>query len=267
MEMICPECRGGLVSEDGRHARCTTHGGNFKILYHRPAPAPVPQLLPPHSPSPSQVAFPVEAEAAPDPAAPPLPEAVGESAPFESPAGEPRRLVLRAAPPPLPASQAPAPEVATPSRYAAMRCVQHPSVPASAQCNTCGAYVCPTCDFALPRGLHVCPACAVASQTKLSPKRKSALYWTIGLAVWCTAGLAALFGGLFAGAVEAEGREAALGVLLMGVILLPAVIGLSIGMSTINRRLVNPPLLWVATIWNALVVGSFVILCVIGMKN
>ncbi|MBC8009755.1 MAG: hypothetical protein H7067_06635 [Burkholderiales bacterium] len=202
-----------------------------------------------------------------------MPETAGGPETFASPASEPllgeptastppATLRLRVAPP-LP----PVPVAEPPSRYAAMRCVQHTSVPASAQCHTCGAYVCPTCDFALPRGLHVCPACAVASQTKLSPKRKRSLYWTIALAVWCTTGLAALLGGVFASAVQTPGDEMVLGSLLMIVVLVPAVIGLSIGMSTINRRLVNPPILWVATIWNALVVGAFVILSVIGAMS
>ena len=38
MELLCPECLGELTTSDGRTARCTTHGGQYQILFCRAAP-------------------------------------------------------------------------------------------------------------------------------------------------------------------------------------------------------------------------------------
>src|SRR5712672_2481065 len=35
MDMICPECLGLLATSDGRTARCTVHGGEYKIMYSK----------------------------------------------------------------------------------------------------------------------------------------------------------------------------------------------------------------------------------------
>jgi hypothetical protein len=250
MEIICPQCSSQLVSGDGQVARCAAHGGSFRILYQRAAPPrpPLPVPAPPFIP-------PVE------PVAEEMPAFTEATEPDGTPsAHEPLRLMR----PRLPQPQAPAPVIAPPSPYAAMRCVQHPSVSASAQCNACGGYVCVTCDFALPRGRHLCPTCAVASLTTLSPKRKSALYWSVALAVWCTLGMAALFGGVFARAIQSRGDAMLIGVVMIAMIMLPSIIGFSIGMSAINRRLSNPPLLWVATAWNGLVLGCMALLWILG---
>ena len=147
-----------------------------------------------------------------------------------------------------------------------MRCVQHPTVPASAQCCACGAYVCATCDFPLPNNQHVCPACAIASQTGLSPKRKRGLWWSLGLAIWSSLGMAGLFAGAAAGAVRSEAAQMTLGFLFMVLVLLPSIVGFGMGLSTVDRRIVNPPLLWVATIWNALIAAGFLLLAVIGSR-
>jgi hypothetical protein len=56
-----------------------------------------------------------------------------------------------------------------------------------------------------------------------------------------------------------------LGMLLTLFLLVPGVGGLALGASAINRRLYNPPIVWIATIWNGLIVAGFVLLCIIGM--
>jgi hypothetical protein len=56
-----------------------------------------------------------------------------------------------------------------------------------------------------------------------------------------------------------------LGMALMLLVLLPAIIGMGLGFSAVDRRLVNPPVLWIATIWNILIVGGFLLLCLIGI--
>ena len=239
MDLICPTCRGSLTRE-GATARCLSHGGTFQVLYFRePAPQPV-------------ATSPVESDAA---SLPPSDPAASSTPP---PIKDPVRLTL-APRPPLPS---PPPTVSP--RFANMRCVQHPSVTAAAQCCSCGAYVCATCDFALPNDLHVCPACAVASQTGLSPKRKRGLWWSLGLAIWSSLVMAALFAAAAAGRMESEAAQAGFGVLLTMLTFVPSVVGFGIGLSTVDRRLANPPLLWVATIWNTLIAAGYLLLAVIG---
>jgi hypothetical protein len=49
MEMLCPECMGAMVSTDGQTARCTVHGGEYRVLFSRQpiaAPATVPATPP-----------------------------------------------------------------------------------------------------------------------------------------------------------------------------------------------------------------------------
>ena len=241
MDLICPTCRGSLTRE-GPVARCLSHGGTFQVLYFRePAPAPV-----------AATASPVEADAAPPPPSDPVDSSVPP--PIKSPV----RLTL------APRAPLPSPPAEVSPRFANMRCVQHPSVTAAAQCCSCGAYVCATCDFALPNNLHVCPACAVASQSGLSPRRKRGLWWSLGLAIWSSVVMAALFAAAVADSMESEAAQAGFGVLLTMLAFVPSVIGFGIGLSTVDRRLANPPLLWVATIWNALIAAGYLLLAMIG---
>jgi len=122
--------------------------------------------------------------------------------------------------------------------------------------------MCATCDFALPGGIHLCPACATKPQATLGAKRKVVLVWSLVLAVWCTIGLALVFLGAFAGN---KNNEEALGVLLVLIVLIPAMVGMSLGMGAIDRRLTNPHILWVATIWNGVIIVIFILLCIIGL--
>jgi hypothetical protein len=159
-------------------------------------------------------------------------------------------------PPPVPVPVAP-PAPA----YPGMHCVQHAGVAATAQCQGCGAYMCATCDFLLPGGIHLCPACATKTETGLSPKRKRALIGASVIAVWCTVWMALIVTGAFA---RVKMNVNLLGWIFILTVLIPSITGLTWGLGAINRRLTNPPLLWVATIWNAVILGGFLLLSVIG---
>ena len=54
---------------------------------------------------------------------------------------------------------------------------------------------------------------------------------------------------------------------LMLFVLFPAIAGLGLGISAKDRRLATPPWVWMAIIWNALLVGSFVLLMIIGLLS
>ncbi len=276
MDLICPQCLGTLEMQDGQSARCTVHGGEFRVLFSRwqPPPPPAPPVVPTETQTPSMTAVPdgvVCVQHASVPAvflcqncsqpicavcAFPV-EGGGQICPncFERlpgvrPATEPSSF---AAPPPV-VSQVPE----------GVRCVQHPHLPATRQCRTCGAFMCATCDFTLPGGIHLCPACATTPKTKLSPRRRNLLVGSFALAVWCTIGLAILLSGALADTVQTKEGEQAVGVALTFLLLIPAIIGMALGFSAVDRRLPNPPVLWIATIWNILIVGGFVLLCIVG---
>jgi hypothetical protein len=262
MELLCPECLGALETLDGQSARCTVHGGEFRILFSR--------WQPPHPP-------------AEQPEGPAL--AVPEGAVCVQHSNVPAVFLCRNCATPICATCAfPAegggqlcptcvglPPVVRPAAPAAqavpegVRCVQHPHLPAVRQCQSCGAFMCLTCDFALPGGFHVCPVCAAAPKTDLSARRKKLVAGSFALAIWSTIGLAIVMSGALAASVHSKEEVEMLGMALMLLVLLPAIIGMGLGFSAVDRRLVNPPVLWIATIWNILIVGGFLLLCLIGI--
>ncbi len=156
------------------------------------------------------------------------------------------------------------PPPAAPPLSAGLRCVQHPHLPAIRQCQSCGAYVCSTCDFAFPGDLHLCPTCATKPQTELSGKRRTMRAWSFGLAVGATVGMVLVFAGVFQGKARSAAEVEALGGLLMLMILVPAIVGISLGLGATDRRLANPLSLRVAVIWNGLLIGAFLLLCIVG---
>ena len=214
MNLICPECLGALVTEDGKTARCPTHGGQFEILFLRDVPA--------------QSAI-----------VPPTVVAAG----FESAA---------AVPP------------ATPPAIATMHCVQHPSVPATQQCTSCGAYMCNTCDFALEGGIHLCPACATKPRTGMSSKRKQAMIWSYVCGASATLAFFLVLMSAAARRAQTHLDQQAAGMLLLMFVFVPAAVGVGLGMGSIDRRLSNPVSLWIATLWNGLILAVFVLMGIIG---
>lgn len=230
MELFCPVCQGTLVLADSQVARCPTHGGEFKVLFRR--------------------------ESTPVPVAQPMPVVV---------------------PPPLPVAAAPTPEVADqtvatpeppkilPARFVGMRCVQHPAVQATEQCQACGAYMCATCDFALASGIHLCPTCATKPQTTLSKKRRNSMIWSYV----CALGGSVAFVLTMASSVRAQINHSAVDTQIIGLaftffVFIPGVVGLGLGFGSIDRRYRNPISLWGATIWNGLLVGIFLLLAILG---
>jgi hypothetical protein len=273
MEFVCPECLGSLLTQDGQTAHCTTHGGQYRILFSRWQPPPPPvmtgalgaleyQLVPgavcvqhPQVPAAhvcrdcgtalcvtcafaqadgSQLC-PNCALRAPAAAVPPRLNAVGEGLPV------PVAVPLGA------------------------HCVQHSNLPATAQCKSCGAFMCATCDFVVAGGLHLCPACATSPRTTLSPRRKGLLIGSFAAALWCSVLMVALMAGAFASFAGTKEGEQMMGVILTLILLAPSIVGLSLGLSAMDRRLFNPPVVWIAIIWNAIVLGGFVLLCAVGI--
>ncbi len=156
MSLLCPECLGPLALQRST-AKCTLHGGFYRILYVRPqvmadaghagtlAPLPAPVAAPSFVPPPP---VPVVAPAAP----PPVPQTQPVSVPLPVPATPPPSVVppppppvVAAAPPPLPAVEE--------------GCRRHPEKLTRLRCARCQAPVCATCAFLQADGTALCPDC------------------------------------------------------------------------------------------------------------
>lgn len=147
-------------------------------------------------------------------------------------------------------------------------CAQHPSVSATGQCKSCGAFMCGTCAFTMPGGYLVCPACVTAAPSKgLSPKRKKLLIGSYGAAVFASLTLvfiAAISAGAF-GETKGPGYNEAIGVIMMFFFLGPAITGFALGLSARDRRLHNSVAIWIPTVWNGIYVGVFILLMFVGI--
>jgi hypothetical protein len=264
MELLCPECLASLESGDGQTARCATHGGQFEILFLRsPLPAPPRD---PNAPAFTLAAGAMCAQHASVPASclcadcgTPM---CGTCAFVEPDGSQLCHVCARRR-----ATCGPPQSPAVPQMPADVRCVQHAHLPATAQCQTCGAFMCDTCKFEVPGGICICPACATTPRTELSPKRKKMLIGCYALAIWCTLATAALFAGVFKNTVRNEVDEQVLGVALLIFIVGPAIAGVSLGVGVMNRRSPNSIAVWLGIIWNAVILGGYVLLCIVGLMK
>jgi hypothetical protein len=143
-------------------------------------------------------------------------------------------------------------------------CLQHPRVAAVARCRSCGAAVCSTCDFVLAGNVHCCPKCATQPKKGLTPKRRKALAWAYGLAIWATLGLAVMLSGALTPEGGSKAEEEAIGAVIGFLVLIPSIIGTAMAVSAVERRLPNPPSIWGAVVWNGLLLVIFLLLAVVG---
>ena len=214
MEMLCPECRGPLVSSDGQTATCRIHGGTYHILFSR-----YPLLAPPP---------------------PPVIQADGGVglAPIAT---------------------------ATAQAIPGVFCTQHPDVPAVIRCHSCHAPSCATCDFAYPGDIHLCPSCASNPRRQMSPRRKKLIPWSIGLAVFSMIGFVAMI------VVSATNRNKVdaevIGALGGWFSLLPALIGLALGVASREKRLATSGVVWIGIVGNGLVLVVWFALMIVGIMN
>jgi hypothetical protein len=141
-------------------------------------------------------------------------------------------------------------------------CAQHPEVKTMRRCGGCTAPVCDTCDFTQPGNVHICPTCAMNAPTGLSSSRKKLLIAGYLLAIWSTVGMTLLLTGFFA---DETISEAALGIVLSVMVFLPALIGFAVSSCAQERRLHNPLSVWIAVVWNSLLMLGFIALTAVGL--
>ena len=146
-----------------------------------------------------------------------------------------------------------------------VNCTQHPDVPAVFRCHSCHAPSCATCDFAFPGDIHLCPSCASNPRRQMSPRRKKLIPWSIGLAIFSMIGLVAMIvvGATLKNQVDAE----AIGILGSWLSLLPALIGLALGVASREKRLATSGAVWIGIVGNGLVLLVWFVLIVVGLLN
>lgn len=264
MTWICPECMGTMESTDGQQARCTVHGGEYQILFShwrpsvpsKPASRGLEEMT--FQVAPGAVCYQHQNSPATN-ACQSCGSPVCEVCVFKEngTAFCPNCIVRQSRS--KEASDWDAPSI-PPGTF----CVQHRTVAATQKCKACGAYMCSTCDFTLPDGVHVCPACAVAPNTELSSRRKKQVIGSFVAAAVGTLGTALLMTGALAETNTSKEAEAALGYAFMFLVLVPGIVGLSLAFSAKAQRGANPISLWIALIWNSIIIGGFLLLCIIG---
>lgn len=257
--LLCPECRGELRPEADGHLRCTAHGGRFQVLFHREARSASASPPPASEPWPA----PPESQCAGHPGAPATELCMDCRAPmcgtcvFPMPDGQ--RVCPACAVKPghrqPPVTAVPAAELG--------ECALHPGQPALARCNTCGALMCPTCDFTLPGDQHACPKCVgAASGRGLSPKRRGMMLGAFALAACATLAFGILL--VAAQSIQTESDAQAFGVVMMILVLVPSIAGAGLGFGALDQRRGNTLALWIAAAWNLLIVVGFLLMSLIG---
>ena len=125
--------------------------------------------------------------------------------------------------------------------------------------------MCRICDFQFPANLHYCPVCITSFAGKLSPRRKRYMITAYVLAAWSSIGFVCLIAGVAASMGESELGETLVGLALMVLVGFPVIIGTAFGMSAKRPGGPNPVSVWVAFIWNMLLLAGFALLMVMGM--
>lgn len=178
------------------------------------------------------------------------------------------RIVYCRSPMPRPVAPVPGqvmPGSGAPAAVAAVSggtvCRQHPGVAAAYACRRCNAPVCATCAFLFPSGVVLCPKCAVTPDPKVSSGRRKMLIWAYVLGSVATLSILLLFASASASSNGAGPAAALFSVLTF----LSSLIGTAISVAAFDRRLSNPPAVWGAMIWNGVVFGIILLLCIIGM--
>ena len=123
--------------------------------------------------------------------------------------------------------------------------------------------MCHTCTFDLPGGIKICPACAVNPRITISPRRQKMLFASFALALWSTLMQSAVSAGFFRNMVHDRSDLQLLGLMLIAFLVVPSAIGLSLGLGCLDRRYTITPAMWVATIWNGLILGGFLLLRIV----
>ena len=110
----------------------------------------------------------------------------------------------------------------------------------------------------------MCPDCATnPDRPTVSSARRTRIIWTCVLNSWSTL----LFLMLFAGAFNEIVQSPAGDLVISNLILFPLLIGLGLGLGSMDRRLGNPTWMWIAVGWNVVLLVIFFGLLAIGLAS
>lgn len=248
MELICPDCRAELTLVDAQSATCAGHDGRYQILFDRELGS----------------AQPGTAAEAPrmEPAAIEEDPNIKHCAACDAPnllaaercgACGDRFTLLNLS------TRRPAPQALN------INCAQHPEVQAVTRCRICSKGVCATCDFLLPGNVHVCPSCLEKEPSdEISPRRRNLMIGAFVIAAYGTVMLVLLLSGTLH---RMFGNSEGGNMLLGNAILWPAIMGVVVALSAVDRRLRNSMGIRAAVIWNSVNLGIFFLLIIIGLSR
>jgi hypothetical protein len=149
-----------------------------------------------------------------------------------------------------------------------LKCPQHLEVDAIEQCRGCSNGVCATCDFEMPGGLHFCPACVDnAGSEEISPKRKKLAIAAIVLAAYCTGMYLFMITGALYRALGSPTDVQTLGCMVMLLLYAPSVLGTAFAATARDRRLRNTTMIWIALVWNVVIITVLGIQFAVGTIN
>ncbi len=131
-----------------------------------------------------------------------------------------------------------------------LQCEQHEETQAVVRCNACGKPVCETCVFRFPNGASLCPKCATDTTRPFSKNRKMLAGWSLGLAGLGTLMLIVVFTGAFMVLPGLAGGLFALA--CVGIGFVAVVTGMILAFCSLSKREGNPPIVWIAVVWNCL---------------
>ena len=213
-------------------ARCARHGA-YSILFKRDAADDglIPLADSPAAPTPTQPRR-------------PLPPPGQQFIPYASPAAPQY-----------------APYGAPAARIPSGPCQNHPQNQAIVRCSRCTAALCPTCDFAFPANLHLCPRC-VTLKPELTGTRKAMVIASFVLAGISTFATILVFSGAMSGAAVLL-----VGLFIQWLMLDTSVIGMGLAFGAIDRRLGTPISVWIAAFWNLVIVAIGLLLFLIGILS
>jgi len=276
VELLCPDCLSPLASADGQIARCPAHGGEFQILFARnfvpniepDAPPVIPTATCARHPSITVAYFCAKCGAG-----------ICDTCDREQPDGShlcpscvPETIAPQKIEMPFSGLSMLAPEPIAPPPLAlkvpvGVRCVQHPHLQALNKCLSCGAFMCQTCTFDAPGGSTICPECAVEPKIPFNANRKKNLVGSYICAVWCTLVLIAMSFGMYRNMARDPDNLTALNLLITVTLVVPSLVGLGMGVSTMGRRIPTSIAAWIAIIWNALFVLRHILLVFLNLLS
>ena len=151
--------------------------------------------------------------------------------------------------------------LASPAARPSWTCVQHVMVPALVRCALCQAPVCGTCVFEYAGGVSLCPVCIATPARRLNRGRWKLLIGSYALAGYSTIGLF-VFVVL---SVSTKIEEPLASVLFVFLGFSPALAGMAMAAGSYEKRLFNPPAVWISIVWNGLNTLSVLGLVLLGL--